>query len=166
MSQVGIFIEGSSGTGPVFTLTGNSGGAVPPDGSGNINILGTGSVTVAGNPGTDTLTISVSGGGFSWSDKAISFPALAANGYFCTAALTAALPASPSQGDTIIFNTTTASTVLILANTGQTIYDGSSSSSVGGTLSASSIGNSITLVYRSADQTWRSISTNGTWGIA
>jgi hypothetical protein len=40
------------------TLTGNTGGPVSPT-AGNINILGAGTVSVAGNPGTSTLTISV-----------------------------------------------------------------------------------------------------------
>ena len=61
MSQITSFAAGG-GTGSVLTLTGNSGGAVPPNGSGNINILGGSGVTVAGNPGTDTLTINVSAG--------------------------------------------------------------------------------------------------------
>jgi len=43
------------------TLTGNTGGAVGPDGSGNINIVGSAPFTVTGNPGTFTLTISGDG---------------------------------------------------------------------------------------------------------
>jgi hypothetical protein len=45
------------------TLTGNAGGAVPPDGADNINFLGAGGLTVTGNPGTFTLTVAPSGGG-------------------------------------------------------------------------------------------------------
>lgn len=42
----------------VNTLTGNSGGVVPPDGANNINVIGDGITTdVAGNPGTNTLLI-------------------------------------------------------------------------------------------------------------
>ena len=40
------------------TLTGNTGGAVPPT-AGNINVIGAGTVLVSGNPGTSTLTITV-----------------------------------------------------------------------------------------------------------
>ena len=47
--------------GGVSNLTGNSGGAVGPT-AGNINVVGTGDVLVTGNPGTSTLTISVTGG--------------------------------------------------------------------------------------------------------
>jgi hypothetical protein len=61
MSQAGKFISSSPAPGTVLTLTGNSGGAVGPDGGGNIDVVGSGTVSVAGNPGTNTLTISVSG---------------------------------------------------------------------------------------------------------
>lgn len=43
-----------------LTLTGDSGGAVSPT-AGNINILGSGLITVVGSPGTSTLTITPSG---------------------------------------------------------------------------------------------------------
>jgi hypothetical protein len=60
MSQAGIInIAGGGGGGtPIQTLTGNTGGAIPPTGN-NINIVGTGAVSVAGNIGTSTLTISL-----------------------------------------------------------------------------------------------------------
>jgi hypothetical protein len=57
MSQITAVILGSGGAGPITTLTGNSGSAVAPS-AGNINILGSGILTVTGNPGTHTLTIS------------------------------------------------------------------------------------------------------------
>jgi hypothetical protein len=43
-------------------LQGNTGGPVGPDGSNIINVIGSGAVGVAGNPGNNTLTISISGG--------------------------------------------------------------------------------------------------------
>lgn len=42
------------------TLTGNSGGAVSPTGN-NINVIGAGSITTVGNPGTSTLTVQLTG---------------------------------------------------------------------------------------------------------
>lgn len=54
-----IFL-GSSTTGTIVTLTGNSGGAISPVG-GNISILGGAGVSVVGTAGT--LTISLTGGG-------------------------------------------------------------------------------------------------------
>jgi hypothetical protein len=44
----------------VETLTGNTGGPVGPT-LNNINVLGSGPITVSGNPGTSTLTISYTG---------------------------------------------------------------------------------------------------------
>jgi len=61
MSQAGIISTGSAGVGPVDTLTGNTGGAVPPDGSNNINVIGSGDISVTGDPGTSTLTVSLKG---------------------------------------------------------------------------------------------------------
>lgn len=62
MSQINKIILSSSGGGDVLTLTGNTGGAVGPDGGGNINVIGDGTTaSVAGNAGTNTLTISVAG---------------------------------------------------------------------------------------------------------
>lgn len=51
-----------SGSLGVETLTGNSGGAVGPDASHNIDVIGDGTtIDVVGTPGTNTLTISTSG---------------------------------------------------------------------------------------------------------
>lgn len=63
MSQAGALrFTGGGGGGTILTLTGNSGGPVGPDGFGDINVIGDGTtITVAGNPGTSTLTISVLG---------------------------------------------------------------------------------------------------------
>lgn len=48
----------------IQTLTGDSGGAISPNASNNINILGTsGQITVTGNAGTNTLTLALAGGG-------------------------------------------------------------------------------------------------------
>ena len=50
-----------TGSGDTETLTGNSGGAVGPS-AGNINVVGDATtITIAGNPGTHTLTASVTG---------------------------------------------------------------------------------------------------------
>lgn len=51
---------GGTGSG-ILTLTGNTGGAVPGDGSSNINVIGVSPYTVTGNIGTNTLSISDNG---------------------------------------------------------------------------------------------------------
>ncbi len=48
--------------GALVSLTGNTGGAVFGDGSGNINLLGGTNITFTGVPGTHTLTGNVTGG--------------------------------------------------------------------------------------------------------
>jgi hypothetical protein len=60
VSQIGIAISNNGPGGFIQTLTGNIGGPIPPA-AGNINVIGTGAVSVSGNAGTSTLTISVSG---------------------------------------------------------------------------------------------------------
>lgn len=54
-----------STAGSVSTLTGNSGGAVGPDGMGNINVVGDNSkgINIVGTPGSNILTASLVGGG-------------------------------------------------------------------------------------------------------
>src|ERR1044072_7267045 len=61
MSQAGKFSTSSGPVVPsVLPLTGNSGGAVGPDGGGNIDVVGDGTtVNIVGNPGTNTLTVAV-----------------------------------------------------------------------------------------------------------
>jgi hypothetical protein len=60
-ATAGTWIQmASTGTG-ILHVTGNSGGAVSADGANNINLLGSGTVNVAGNAGTNTLTITATG---------------------------------------------------------------------------------------------------------
>jgi hypothetical protein len=61
MSQSGSFQIGAGGA-PIETLTGNSGGAVGPNGSGNITLVGDGEITVVGNPGANELSIELTNG--------------------------------------------------------------------------------------------------------
>jgi hypothetical protein len=58
MSQAGKVLLSAPIPGEVGTLTGNSGGAVGPDGMGNINVVGDGTINIVGSPGTHTLTAS------------------------------------------------------------------------------------------------------------
>lgn len=58
MSQQGILADQTTALGDVETITGDSGGAVGPDGAGNINLVSGPGIGVVGNPGTFTLTVS------------------------------------------------------------------------------------------------------------
>ena len=62
MSQIGSFVSSIFPPGLVVeTVTGNTGGAISPNASDNLFILGDGTiVNIAGNAGTHTLTASVS----------------------------------------------------------------------------------------------------------
>jgi hypothetical protein len=164
MSQISSTATGAS-VGAVMTLTGNSGGAVGPDGSQNINVVGAGSITVTGNPGTNTLTIS-GGDVFGWTDKAVSFNAASNNGYFTTAVVTATMPAAPAQGDRIEFIVDAASVLTVQANTGQVLRIGSVASSAAGTAASSARGDAVTFIYRAADTTWISLAVQGIWTLA
>lgn len=117
-----------------------------------------------------TNFVSTAPGGTSvitWSDKAVSFNAAAGNGYFVTAAATATLPASPTQGQTISFiaDSATPSVITIQANTGQFIRLSTSLSASAGTAVNVARGDAITLVYRASDTTWIANADIGSWTI-
>ena len=164
MSQITKTLTSGGPIPPVIPtqFTTDSGVAVPA--ANNLNVFGGLGISTSG--AGSTITINVINDGFPWTDKAISFAAVAQNGYFCTGVLTATLPASPSQGNTIIFYVDSASVVTVQANAGQTVQIGSGQSSVAGTASSTAEGSTLTLVFRSSDSEWHSISDLGTWSLA
>lgn len=112
------------------------------------------------------ITVSTSAFTGAWTDEGTNFAALADNGYFITSTVTATLPIVVSQGDLVQFVVDTASILTITANTGQKIRIGSVISATAGTAVNTSIGDSITLVYRSSDATWFSLGgAQGTWAL-
>jgi hypothetical protein len=102
-----------------------------------------------------------------WTDEAISFNAAAGNGYFVTAAATATLPASPTQGTEIAFAVDNDAAILtIQANTGQIIRVGTAVSASAGTGVSNKNGDSIWLIFRSSDNSWIAVGApQGTWTI-
>lgn len=144
----------------VDTLTGNTGGPIHPT-LGNFNILGTGGINVAGSG--STLTISNSSTGLTWIDKSADFTATDDEAYFCNAALTATLEASPNQGSYFYCIVTTSSTVNITVPAGQFIQIGSGTSSSGGNAASTAVGDSLELYYQVLTSTWWSNSTSSTW---
>ncbi len=117
-------------------------------------------VTINSSTGQLGVTSSVA---VNWTDEAISFAAASGNGYFVTATATATMPASPSQGNTISFIVDAAATLTITGNTGQILRIGAAVSASAGTAVASTQGNSVTFVYRTADTAWIATSVIGTW---
>jgi len=157
----------SSASGDIETLTGNTGGAVGPDGAFNINILGSGGVNVTGNPGTNTLTITVAGSGFAWNSVAGTAQALAVgNGYVPqnVALTTFTLPLTASFGTSIAICGFGSGGWLIAQNAGQSIIvDGVQSTiGVGGSVASSNRYDNIEFLCVVADTTWVAIDTMGT----
>jgi len=60
MSQAGILQDQTTALGDIETLTGNSGGAVGPDGAGNVDFVGdnTQGINIVGTPASNLLTVS------------------------------------------------------------------------------------------------------------
>ena len=101
-----------------------------------------------------------------WTDEGGNFNAGSNNGYFCTALLTATLPATPAQGDVVRIVVDTASVVTVTANTGQKIRIGNVISALAGTASSTKQGDSLDLVYRSSSATWYEVGgAQGSWTV-
>ena len=92
MSQI-FYRTTDTAAGGVLTLTGfNSGGPVSPDGSGNITFNIAGGISIDGNPGTNSLRFTITGGGLGWVPVTSATQSMAANtGYFANFAGPAAL---------------------------------------------------------------------------
>lgn len=101
-----------------------------------------------------------------WTDESANFAVVVGNGYFVTATATGALPASPAQGNIVAFEVDSASAILtIQANAGQTIQIGKNVSASAGIAVSTNNGDSVILVYRASDASWRSISSQGTFTV-
>lgn len=173
-----IFVHGSvitAGTTP-FTTTGNAGTSTE---TWNIQLSQAISATDATKVGLSNFNssqfnvdangfVSITGGGFKWTDVSGAFSPLKDNGYFITGTATGTLPASPVQGDTIKFFVDHASQVLTIKAPGtQLIRLGSLVSSAGGTAISTLQGDSIELVYRAANTTWEAVcGFSGIWLMA
>jgi hypothetical protein len=162
MSQIFTAVTNNVPTNVPTTFVADAGSATPV--ANILNVVGSGATSTSG--AGNTLTITSTSNVIPWTDEAAGFTAAVNNGYFITAALTALLPASPTQGQIVIIETVTAGAVVVTANTGQTIRMGSGASSVAGTATSTAAGNSAYLVYRSVGASWYSISTEGTWLLA
>lgn len=139
-------------------LVGNTGGPVGPNGSFQIGLVGAGSVNVVGNPGANSLTISVSGSGLTWNNiTATSGNMTSNNGYFANNAglVTLTLPATAVFGDYLSIVGLGAGGWKIAANTGQSVRVGANASTVTtGTVSSGNRYDSIDLVLGPDGVTW------------
>lgn len=125
------------------TLTGNSGGAVSPDGSGDINIVGSNGITTVGNPATQTITINMNSpftGDFSFTGN-VSLTGAATQLKVEGGAVTDFIgTATLSSGTVTVNNTNIAAADHILLT-----YQGGSLSNTGALSYTISAGNSFTI---------------------
>lgn len=154
MSQ--IYKPSTSSPPPVeteYTITGDTGGAISPSAGDprNWNLVGDGGVSVAGDSGTNTLTISYMD---TWTDQGSSITMDSFSNYFATAGITLTTPAAPAQGDTIRITVDTDATVVLDANAGQIIRVTGAGTTTGSTFTNSARGDTVVLVYRSGSSTW------------
>jgi hypothetical protein len=171
MSQSGTYGSGGGGAGTVQFLAGNSGGNVGPDGLGVINVVGSGSIDIIGNPGTNTLTVSLTGGGLTWTEVIVGGPTAMAvnNGYIANngATVQLTLPATAALGSIIRVSGKGAGGWQIQQNAGQTIYFGGMSTTTGalGTLSSTVDRDAVELVCVTADIDFNVISSVGNLAV-
>jgi hypothetical protein len=166
-NKLDISATSGGGGGGIDTITGNSGGAISPDGSGNINIIGGGSVTVGGSG--NTLTITVPSTFFSWSVITANQMAVAFHGYFINGGsrVDITLPVTSSVGDTFELVDKGGNLWRILQAAGQQIKYKNSSSTLGssGSITSQIQGDTALLVCSVADTEWWIIDSVGTFVV-
>jgi hypothetical protein len=136
MSQAGRFATAAS-LGAVTTLTGNSGGAVPPTG-GNINVVGGNNINIVGNPGTSTLTASISG----TTNHAIQLGNASGSLTSLGVATNGQIPIGSTGADPVLATITAGSGVTVTNGAGTITIAATGS---GGTVTSISAGTGITL---------------------
>jgi hypothetical protein len=118
----------------VQKLTGDSGGAVGPDGNNNINLIGGTDIVVTGNPGTNTITIATTGTtNINWTNVDVNlYAALPTDEYLsvdCSVhPVTILLPDHAVKGKTYIVKDRTGSaetnTIFVTTASSITLIDG------------------------------------------
>lgn len=166
MSQAGV-VNVVSEPGVVDFLQGDTGGPVGPNGSNVIFLLGDGvNISTTGNPGTNTITISLVGTTAVWSKISSSQALVPDHGYICVSpggALVLSLPAISSVGEIVEVVLKGATSWQITQAAGQSIELGNATTTVGigGSLTSTSQGDSLRMVCMTANLTWVVLSGNG-----
>ena len=149
MSQI-LNLGGTSGV--VLTLTGDAGGAISPDGAGNITLAGGTGITTTGAGNTITINSTT----LVWSEVVGAAQAMAVNnGYILNNAglVTATLPAVAAVGEIVAVAGSGAGGWLIAQNAGQTIHFLASDSTpgVGGSLASTNRYDCVELICIAAN---------------
>lgn len=155
-----VTLAGSGTAKALETLTGNTGGAISGDANNNINVLGAGSITIAGVGNTLTVT---STGINKWNvinqgTQPANF--VVNNGYICQAGGTGnvsiALPTTSILGDMIEIALDGATTWTITQAASQSIRVSGSTTTVGvgGSVVTTGTGDTLRLVCETANLKW------------
>lgn len=154
----------SSQPGVIDFIQGNIGGPVPPDPSNVIFLLGSGDISVSGNPGTNTLTISATGLP-AWNKISADTPLVSNNGYICTGGgvLSLSLPATSLVGDIIEVTLDGSAGWTITQGAGQQIRLGNlqTTAGVGGSLTSTQQGDTFRMVCSVTNLKWNILSSMG-----
>jgi hypothetical protein len=103
-----------------------------------------------------------------WFDRAVSAAVPAFTGNAVTASsVTLTLPTAPANGSVCDFLALGANVIVVQAGGAEIIRLGNSTSSAGGTITSTALGDSVHLVYMASSTTWCAIGLEqGTWTIA
>ncbi len=162
-NQTGIWIDlGGTTEGDIQLISGDSGDAVKPDSSGNVNILGGSGITTAGTG--DTLTLTSSFSSLSWSIDTTSPINVSVNeGHLSNDAgqIIYNLPSTSLLGEGFAFFDQGGNGFQIQCQAGQTIRLGNQITSSGGTITSTSIGDVIWMVCAVDDTEFLGYSVQG-----
>lgn len=117
----------------------------------------------------NSITISSTATAFAWSVQNANFTAAAGNGYLVTATANVTMPTSPNNGDTISFISginTGSGQITLTPQVTRKISISNVLGSLGGTAVSTAYGNSLTLIYIAAQNTWFSTSVIGSWTVS
>lgn len=90
---------------------------------------------------------------------------VANNGYFSTAAITVSLPTTSAVGDVLEGSVVAGSLQFTMSGT-QSVVFGSSTTSLGGTLTSNAVGDGVRMICITANTKWQVVSSIGTWTTA
>jgi hypothetical protein len=143
---------------------GNTGGPVGPNSANTIFIVGSGDISVTGNPSTNTLTISATGLP-AWNRISASQALVSNMGYICVGGgiLDLSLPATSLVGDIIEVTLDGSTGFSITQGAGQTIKIGNvtTTAGVGGSLTSTQQGDSLRMVCSVTNLRWNVLSSMG-----
>lgn len=167
------FNAGGAGTSlaSLTSLTGNSGGAVAPDGALNINVVGGTGINIVGTPGTNTLTVNATATGMTWNDATSANATFIVNEGYVTnrgGGVAYVLPATATFGDKIEV-VGKLGLAAISQNANQQINFGvlATTLGVGGSLTATNAGDCLVLrcITAGASTLWCVESSIGNWTV-